>query len=438
MTTANSSTHLTSPAAERLPAQDWLRIAALSLLLPYHVGMYYTGWGWHVYSEHTVSALRPWLQLLSPWRLDLLFVVAGAAAACAIARQGASAGWLRQRLGRLLLPLLFGMALLVPPQSWLEVQQKWGWGGSYGEFLALYFSGYDGFCNAAGKCLKLPTWNHLWFLPYLACCTVLWWALCRLRPGAPARAAAMLQRLLAAAAPGRPTWHAWHVWAAPAALLALPVAGLAASRVWLGPRFPTTHALLDDPLTLLQYAAMFAFGALLPATPALGSALRRLRHWALLLAVAAWGWRVGTTAGPLPLRALAYSVQQWGALVAALGFALLHLQAPQSPRLARWRQRLAAAVFPVYLVHQTVTIVLARWLAPLHWPWLPEALSLWAGTLAVSVAAYLVADRATRRGAPKRLRRWLGLPSARDAANQRRALRAMAAVGPRQPITPAG
>jgi hypothetical protein len=59
------------------------------------------------------------------------------------------------------------MAVVVPPQAYFQVQQQMGYAGSYRDFLWLYFSGFHGFCQA-GHCLRLPTWNHLWFLPYLA------------------------------------------------------------------------------------------------------------------------------------------------------------------------------------------------------------------------------------------------------------------------------
>ena len=77
-----------------LPFIDGLRVAALALLLPHHVGMYYLSWPWHVKSPAS-SAAAPWLEplmlLTSPWRLGLLFFVAGAAGQMLLARRGALA-----------------------------------------------------------------------------------------------------------------------------------------------------------------------------------------------------------------------------------------------------------------------------------------------------------------------------------------------------------
>jgi glucan biosynthesis protein C len=53
-----------------------------------------------------------------------------------------------QRAKRLFLPLLFGVAFVVPPQAYFQVQQQMGFAGSYLEFLRLYCSGLNGFCQA--------------------------------------------------------------------------------------------------------------------------------------------------------------------------------------------------------------------------------------------------------------------------------------------------
>jgi glucan biosynthesis protein C len=58
---------------------DWIRIAAFGLLILYHIGMVFVPWSYHVKSTHLIAGLEPALQMLNPWRLSLLFVVAGAA-----------------------------------------------------------------------------------------------------------------------------------------------------------------------------------------------------------------------------------------------------------------------------------------------------------------------------------------------------------------------
>src|SRR3954470_125398 len=71
---------LSQPAAgERRTDLDWVRIAAFGLLILYHVGMFYVPWDWDAKSPRIVPWLQIPMQLTSPWRLVLLFIVSGAA-----------------------------------------------------------------------------------------------------------------------------------------------------------------------------------------------------------------------------------------------------------------------------------------------------------------------------------------------------------------------
>ena len=169
---------------------DWVRVFAFCLLVLYHVGMYYVTWDWHVNSPYAGRALEPFMMLTSPWRLSLLFLVSGAATAFLLgkARREADAGGNRMRfLGprswRLLVPLAFGMLVVVPPQSYYEVVEKLpgGYSDGYLAFWGRYLAADDGFCRG-DDCLDVPTWNHLWFVAYLWVYTVVVWALARFAP----------------------------------------------------------------------------------------------------------------------------------------------------------------------------------------------------------------------------------------------------------------
>ena len=82
---------------QRLPFLDGLRrVAAFLLLILYHVGMYYVTWDWHVKSPAASHALEPFMLMSAPWRLGLLFLVAGAACHDLLARRGV-AGTLKDR-----------------------------------------------------------------------------------------------------------------------------------------------------------------------------------------------------------------------------------------------------------------------------------------------------------------------------------------------------
>src|SRR4051812_26340283 len=159
---------------------DWIRILAFLSLILYHVGMYYATWDWHVKSPFSSPALEPLMLFTNPWRLSLLFLVSGAATAFMLRRlePGALA---RTRSWRLLVPLAFGMLVIVPPQSYFEVVEKAGYTGTYGDFWLRYLAADRTFCK--GKdCLSVPTWNHLWFVAYLWAYTMILAAILKWAP----------------------------------------------------------------------------------------------------------------------------------------------------------------------------------------------------------------------------------------------------------------
>ncbi|WP_082113058.1 acyltransferase family protein [Pseudoxanthomonas suwonensis] len=368
---------------ERRYDLDWIRICAFGVLVLYHVGMYYVTWDWHVNSPHAGPALEPLMRLASPWRLSLLFLVSGAATAFLWERcRGDGRSFLGPRSWRLLLPLVFGMLVIVPPQSYFEVVEKLpgGYHDGYLAFWRRYLAGDGSFCRD-DDCLALPTWNHLWFLAYLWCYTAVLWALLRFAPRATAGAVERLRALLA-----RPGGLLW------------PLAWLAIARMLLVGRFESTHALVDDWYNHAQYLPLFLLGCAIARPGPLWERIEAARWPALGAALAAWlylTWYFGHYADGMPppeplrwLQRLLWSVQQWGAIVAILGFA--RRLAPGDSPARRW---LGEAVFPVYILHQTVIVLLAVGLQPLDLsPWIEGPLLVLA-TFALCFAAYAIIRR---------------------------------------------
>lgn len=369
---AYSTVHPTS----RLFFLDWVRILAFFVLIAYHVGMYYVTWGWHVKSPHASHAAEPFMLLSAPWRLTLLFFVAGAASRFLLMRM-APAAFLRRRSVRLLLPLVFGMLVIVPPQSYFEVVEKLGYADGYGAFMQLYVTGYGGFCQDG--CLSLPTWNHLWFVVYLWAYTMV------LGIGAlllPTSTIAALGQRVAAFLSG------WR-------LIAIPALLLGVARMLLLDRFPQDHSLTHDWYNHASYLPVFVFGALVAFAPRFWQAMQDGRRLALVLALLCWAallaWfnaphdrmdpqvmRIGQQA-----MRLVWTLCAWSAIVAACGFARRHLN-HDGPA----RRYLTDAVFPVYIAHQTLTVVLAHAFKPLQLAPGVEAPLLMALTAAGSFGLY--------------------------------------------------
>ncbi|UOD30310.1 acyltransferase family protein [Massilia violaceinigra] len=390
----------TSPA--RLWFLDWVRILAFFVLIVYHVGMYYVTWDWHVKSAFASHAIEPLMLLSSPWRLGLLFMVSGVASSLMLAKTGA-ARFLGQRSARLLVPLVFGMLVIVPPQAYLEVVEKLAYQGSYADFMRLYLGRYHGFCRGA-DCLVMPTWNHLWFVAYL-------WVYTLLLGGLVAGLGSRFDRLATRLANLLVGWK----------IIVLPVALLSLARMTMLSRFPTTHALVDDWFNHAVYLFLFLLGAMLARTPPFWPRLEQLRWHALGLAAA--GWAALTIYYALPddvlsaqaqqpmmhLQRIVYCLFAWNAMLAAIGFAHRHLNRDSANR-----RYLAQAVFPVYIVHQTLIVVIAHAIQPAKLAPGLEALVLVVLTLCLSFA---VADIVRRS---RLLRPLFGIaPLAADARNGR-------------------
>ncbi|TFW20488.1 acyltransferase family protein [Duganella callida] len=389
-----------------MPAQrhyflDWIRILAFFVLIFYHTGMYYVSWDWHVKSPYAGHALEPLMLLSSPWRLGLLFMISGVATAFMLKKFSVGA-LLRQRSWRLLVPLLFGMLVIVPPQSYYEVVEKIAYPGSYAEFMRLYLRGYHGFCRG-DDCLILPTWNHLWFVAYLWVYTMVGGLLAWLLGGARrARAGDALGRLLVG----------WKI-------IALPVAVLALARIALADRFPATHALADDWYNHAQYFFLFGLGALLALQDGFWARVAALRFTSLALWLASWAlvlcyWSIpdALAATPevlqwRPLMRVVYATCQWAPVLAVCGFGQRHLNVDGAKR-----RYLTEAVFPVYIAHQTLIVVMAHWLKPVQLAPAAEGAVLIVLTLALSFGLF----EAVRRVAVLRPLFGLGPLTARTSA----------------------
>lgn len=141
---------------------DWLRIFVVFLLFPFHAARVFDGWEINYIKDQT-NAFSSWLVAgVGFWFMALLFVIAGYSTFQALQKRSTGA-YIKERVLRLLVPLLFGFVLIVPVQGYVASLQHEGFTGNYLRFLRGYFldfgdiSGYTGGFTPA----------HLWFILYL-------------------------------------------------------------------------------------------------------------------------------------------------------------------------------------------------------------------------------------------------------------------------------
>ncbi|WP_333605086.1 acyltransferase family protein [Novosphingobium sp.] len=359
-------------STQRHYGMDWLRIGAFVLLIFYHVGFSFTPWGYQTPSRGVVNWVEIPLLSLSAWRLALLFAISGYASAALCDKDGNTGSFLKSRLLRLGIPLLFGLTVVVPPQPFMGLIHS-GYSQSYGYFLL-----HDAFSFSWVGKEYLPATMHLWFVIYLLAYTV---ALCGALMMLPAAWREAFRR------------RAERVLASPA-LLPLGAVGIFAIRS-LDYGWTDVHSLFIDRSAHLHYGAMFLFGFLLRGSEPLRLAVGQQWKWALVLGLAGYAFVVveawlypGNVATPRtwdqPL-SMAKAMQCWGMVIALFGIADRYWN-----RDGRWRATLAEAVFPVYIAHQTVMVFVIYAIRDWGLAALPEFLVLLGAVTAGSWLFYLV------------------------------------------------
>ena len=319
---------------------DWLRVGAFLLVVVHHVGMYFTPEPWMVKSAQPVDWLIWPMLALQPWRMALLFAVSGYASRILLLSSGSVGAFSATRSFRLLLPLLFGMLVLIPPQTWVWLSAH----HLYGEGL-LHFWTHDWIAGAGPNGL-LET-GHLWFLAYLWTYTILLAAALWAAPSA-------VRDRVAALAPWLCTGTR---------LLWAPLLPLLAARLLLLFTIPEAHGLLHDWVSDLTYLPAFLFGFALAALPGAWKAVLRTRGPALAAA-----------GGSLLLLILlqylypgdrghiAQALDREASLVMAWSMILLLFASAHRwlNRDHRWRRPLCEAIFPCFLIHHPL-IILVGW-----------------------------------------------------------------------------
>jgi hypothetical protein len=151
----------TTATGRRNQHLDLLRAAVVGGLLLFHTA--------YVLDPPSPSVM--WFSFFAKlWAMPLLFSIAGAGIWYSLGARDVR-GFFRERLLRLLVPLVTGVVLIVPPQVFYSLRAAGQDPGSYWSFLDRFFDvrltvGFPVFLRGAvpGQLFEL---GHLWFLYYL-------------------------------------------------------------------------------------------------------------------------------------------------------------------------------------------------------------------------------------------------------------------------------
>ena len=359
---------------------DALRALAFALLILYHLAMLYVAdWEWHLKSRYLAQWLQWPMLFVNRWRMDLIFLISGVASGFLLDPKRVG-GFLWSRHWRLVLPLVFGCLVIVPIQPYAQGVANGLVQPGFGQFLLDYFGGRQWPAGAFDGWENSFTWNHLWYLAYLWMYTLALALLAKPLETAPAR------RL-----------RAWFAGLRGPALLVLPALPLLAWTLLLQMRFPDRGDFIHDWYRNAMYFTVFLYGYLLAREDGFWAEAARLRATSLKLAlafVAVYLALVATLPDDIswPMQAFVWTLRNfyvWTMLLAILGFSHAFLNRPW-----RWLPWANEAVYPWYLLHQSLIVALAYWLLPLQLGPVLEPLLVLAGTVAGCWATFAVARRA--------------------------------------------
>ncbi|MFC4874469.1 acyltransferase family protein [Negadavirga shengliensis] len=346
---------------------DWLRVIVFGLLIIYHVGMFFVPWDFHLKNNFIYGWVTWPMLFLNQWRLPILFVISGMGTWYALGKRNA---WQfsGERIKRLLLPLVFGMIFIIPPQVYVERLAKGQFTGSYFEFWpSLAFIGTYPEGNLS--------WHHLWFLPYLLLYSLLLTPLFVYLKNKPDNA--YLRKL--------ETW----------------ISGVRPQLLWvllpfyftytiLQEFFPVTHNFTNDWFTMVNYFFFFIAGfSLAGVGQSFWDKVRMNRRKLLMAGMLSFtvyilmNWFIEHTVTMHFIRNAFKVVNIWLWITVCFGYAAQYLN-----RESKLLRNANEAVYPFYILHQSVMMVIAYWVRDWNWGFWPKASLMILGTFGISYLIY--------------------------------------------------
>jgi glucans biosynthesis protein C len=349
---------------ERMHDLDWLRVIAIILLIFFHVGMVFISWTWYFMQDVETSPILDEATLfLSHWRMALLFLISGAGTLFALGYRSHTK-YVKERFIRLLIPLLFGIFIIIPPQIYFELLDQ-GWVFSdYFEFSQRYFEGglYP---------LGDFSWHHLWFIAYLLLYSML---------GLPVfmyfrseNGKKLLGKLAKIIEPNGRIY-----------LLMIP---LMIVQVGLRDKFSGFHNLVDDMANFAYFFLFFLYGFIICSNSILWDSIQRQRRTSLIIAVSSFAVLFFARLNDFDLGYVFYwiveTVVAWTWVMAIIGYGRQYLNFKN-----KFLAYANEGIYPLYILHQTVLIIVAYYIIQTGLPIAAKFIIISGVTFVVCIGLY--------------------------------------------------
>lgn len=321
---------------------DWLRMGSILCVFFLHSSMAYVEeWGWHLKNKETSNLLMEVNFWLGRFRMPLLFFISGTVTWFML-KNRSTGSFIGLRFRRLFIPLVFGILVIVPPQVYMERLTQ-GFKGNFADFYSTVFT--TGAYPAGNF-----SWHHLWFIVYLFLYDILFAPLFKwITSEGGKKRLSFINKL----AKGK-----WIY------LLILPAVIIYTS---LSLSFPETHDLIHDWSRHPYWLTFLLTGFICINFPALMDSLERNRRTSFLLAFLSiiiinylrWNdlepdeiipnwrhdWRTYAYISLFPLTA-------WSWIFTVIGYGKRYLNKKH-----RIQEYINQAVYPFYILHQTIIVI---------------------------------------------------------------------------------
>jgi glucan biosynthesis protein C len=319
---------------------DWLRILAVLLLVPFHGALVF------VQNPHSVVYLKDTLDsffldrmdgFIDQWHMPILFIIAGMSTYFALKKRG-SGQYLHERVLRLLIPLLFGIAVLVPLMTYITQIAK-GNPPSFWEHYIKFFSFGSDFNGLEGYF----TPAHLWFILYLIVFSLV--------------ALPLFQLLRRSGSQGLIQGMGWF-FGKPLTILFLVIL------LALGKAID-----IMDNLNPIYFFLIFVFGYLLMTDERYQKAIDR--YWPIMVMLGVifevmrqtWNPEFAEWSFPWVMREMAMHLNRWVWVLAILGMGHRFIN-----RGGKALNYLTEAAYPIYIIHFLILTVVSYFVVQINAP----------------------------------------------------------------------
>jgi peptidoglycan/LPS O-acetylase OafA/YrhL len=313
---------------------DWLRVIAILAVYFHHLGMPFNGDDFHIMNKTSSKVLDDIMVFFEQFRLPLLFLISGTGTIFAFSKR---TWWqfTKERSVRLIIPLIFGMLIIVPPQTFFEHRAE------YTSYWEIYTNADFGI-------------NHLWFIGNLYWMSIFLIPLILfLKSSKSTRFLQALQRFTA------------KPFATFSFVIPLMIVFICSKQY-----FPNDSKSLFNLSSTLFYSFFFAFGMLFASAESTWKHLKQYRKLnAVLFTVStiifyayyyvphSWIAPYLTNTQGWMLWYLVCCLVGWSFVITLLGYGQVWLD-----KKSVLVQKLNEAIYPFYILHQTVIVVFAYYI----------------------------------------------------------------------------